>query len=232
VSRRSVGGVDGCRGGWLLVTTAASRGSRSNIEVLASFGEVARHVRAGELEVIGVDMPIGLPERGVRACDVEARRRLGRRGSSVFPTPARALLDSADHADAVRRGRELDGRGISVQAFNLLGKIAAVDAEVEPGLQRRLAEVHPESCFARLAGAPLATTKRSAEGRAERLALLEPHFPDVARHLADRPSGAAADDVLDAFAAAWTARRILGGRAERLGDRARDARGLVMEIVV
>lgn len=230
--RVAVGGVDGCRGGWVLVTTAASRGSRSTVEVLTSFAEVAGRVRAGALEAVGVDMPIGLPERGVRACDVEARRRLGRRGSSVFPTPARALLGSADHADAVRRGRRLDGRGISVQAFNLLAKIAAVDAEVDPALQPRLVEVHPESCFARLAGAPLATTKRSAAGRAERVSLLQPHFPDVARHLAERPPGAAPDDVLDAFAVAWTARRVRRGRAEHLGDRARDARGLVMEIVV
>jgi len=38
--------------------------------------------------------------------------------------------------------------------------------------------------------------------------------------------------VLDAFAVAWTARRVLAGEAERLGDGARDERGLVMEIVV
>jgi hypothetical protein len=33
---------------------------------------------------VGVDVPIGLPEFGPRACDLEARRWLGRAASSVF----------------------------------------------------------------------------------------------------------------------------------------------------
>ena len=51
--------------------------------------------------MIAVDMPIGLAERGPRACDIAARRVLPRgRKSSVFPPPRRAMLGCADWAEA------------------------------------------------------------------------------------------------------------------------------------
>jgi hypothetical protein len=40
------------------------------------------------------------------------------------------------------------------------------------------------------------------------------------------------DDALDALACAWSALRFATGRAEVLGDGQRDARGLVMRIIV
>lgn len=58
-------------------------------------------------------------------------------------------------------------------------------------------------------------------------------FPDVDAAVAQyAESGVASDDVLDAHAACWTARRIHHGTAERLppGDPPRNARGLRMEI--
>ena len=48
----------------------------------------------------------------------------------------------------------------------------------------------------------------------------------------DEAVGAAWDDVLDACALVQTARRLAGGQVERLGDGARDARGLRCEIVL
>jgi predicted RNase H-like nuclease len=199
---------------------------------VASIDEVFGRVRRGELAAVGLDMPFGLPERGPRACDVEARARLGPRRSSVFPTPARPLLGSADHAEAVARGRALDGRGISIQAFNLLAKIAEVDAAIDPELADHVVEAHPESAFAELAGAPLPSTKRTPEGRADRLALLATPFPGSAELLTARVPGAAADDVLDAAAAAWSARRWAAGAAIVLGDGSLDARGLPMRVAV
>jgi predicted RNase H-like nuclease len=49
-------------------------------------------------------------------------------------------------------------------------------------------------------------------------------------HLRQRPPGSGADDVLDAFAGAWTARRLARGCAERVGGEV-DTRGLRMEVV-
>jgi predicted RNase H-like nuclease len=228
-----VAGVDGCRAGWVVAVTAAEGPAPIvSIDVVAHIGEVFDRVRSGELVAVGLDMPIGLPDAGPRACDDLTRRRLGPRRSSVFPTPPRPVLGSADHAEALRRSRAIDGRGISIQAFNLLPKIAEVDAAIDPGLADAVVEAHPESAFAELAGAPLLTTKRTAEGRSRRLALLARPFPRSADLLTTRLRGAAADDVLDAAAAAWSARRWATGTAIVLGDGTLDGRGLPMRVAV
>ena len=203
-----------------------------SIEVVAHVADVFERVRAGHLVAVGLDMPIGLPDAGPRACDDLTRARLGPRRSSVFPTPPRPLLGCADHAEACARGRAIDGRGISIQAFNLLAKIAEVDDAIDPHLAEQVVEAHPESAFAEIAGAPLLTTKRTVAGRAERLALLADRFPGSDVLLTARAQGAAADDVLDAAAAAWSARRWAQGTALVLGDGSVDGRGLPMRVAV
>lgn len=228
-----VAGVDGCRRGWVVATTAAvGPAPIVAVEVVEHIDVVLERVRSGELVAVGLDMPIGLPDAGPRASDAMLRARLGPRRSSVFATPPRPLLGCTDHAEAVALGRALDGRGISIQAFNLLPKIAEVDAAIDPGLTDAVVEAHPESAFAELAGAPLASTKRSAEGRAERLALLARPFPRSRGVLSRRVPGAAADDVLDAAAAAWSARRWATGTAVVLTDGSVDSRSLPMRVAV
>lgn len=169
----------------------------------------------GPFAVVGVDMPIGLPAVGARVCDIESRRRLGPRRASVFPAPRRSLLATE---------RWTPGLGLNKQTFNLLPKIRELDALVTPALQSRVVEVHPELAFTAMAGAPMRWPKRTAPGRAERLAALGLARPPV------RPAGAAPDDVLDALAVLWSAQRIARAAGERVGDGARDARGLLMEI--
>src|SRR5690606_994434 len=119
-----------------------------------------------------VDMPIGLPDAGVRGCDLAARARLGARRSAVFPAPSRAVIGARDHAEAIVRERAASGRGLSLQAFRLVPKVAELDGLVTPELQHRLVEAHPELAFARRAGAPAVHPKRTPAGRAERRALL------------------------------------------------------------
>lgn len=228
-----VAGVDGCRAGWVVVTSSLTASGITLVaEVVPRIDTVVRRLADGHLAAVAVDMPWGLTPRGPRACDTEARARLGPRRSSVFPTPPRPLLGSTTHAEAVAAGRALDGRGISVQAFNLLPKIAELDAAAGPELASRLVEAHPESVFATMAGAPLATSKRTAEGRAERRALVQRHLGLRAEALADRLPGAAPDDVLDAAANAWTARRWHDGTALVLGDGTVDERGIPLRIVI
>jgi len=208
-----VAGVDGCRAGWAVAL--ADDDSLIDVRVVPTFTDVL----ALRCDAVAVDMPIGLLDRGPRACDVEARRRLGPRRSSVFPTPLRPMLRATTYAEASAVA------GLSKQAFNLLPKIREVDAAMTPRRQRTIVEVHPELCFAALLGAPCQAPKRTAAGRAERLAAVTPPI--------DRPpSGAAWDDVLDACALVHTARRLVHGAVERLGDGARDARGLRCEIVL
>jgi predicted RNase H-like nuclease len=143
------------------------------------------------------------------------------------------VLDAVDYADALVRCRAANGRGLSVQAFNLVPKMREVAAALEPALQPAVAEVHPETSFAAIAGRPCTHSKRTADGVAERIELLRAHFPALDAALDARPRGPGVDDVLDAFAAAWTARRMANGEARWLGDRAaRDARGYRLTIAV
>jgi predicted RNase H-like nuclease len=214
----------------VLVTVPVRGRGPSTVEVLAEVASILERVEDGRLDCIGVDMPIGLPEQGARACDVEARTRLGPRRSSVFPCPPRGVLGAVDYGEALARSRAIDGRGISRQAFHLLPRIAELDGGLTPALQSRVFECHPESCFVSLAGAPL-ESKHTAQGREMRCRLLTAVVPDTEALVAGPPRGAGVADVLDAAVVAWTARRWRAGRALVLGDDRRDRRGLRMQIV-
>ena len=82
--------------------------------------------------------------------------------------------------------RRVCGRGISKQLFNILEKIRDVDRLQSPRLQARLFEMHPELSFTMLAGAPMRSNKRTAAGRAERLAALRSTFGDGDPHRSSR----------------------------------------------
>jgi predicted RNase H-like nuclease len=142
----------------------------------------------------------------------------------------RAVLDAANYADALALSRRHSGIGLSVQAWNLVPKIKELDARLTPQLQRRIAEAHPESSFAELAGHPLLYRKSTSTGQQERRALLRPHFPNIDELV--QTQSRYEIDVLDACAAAWTARRIAAGTARWFGDDQRDGRGLRMIVAV
>ena len=214
-------GLDGCRGGWLgaLVATGEVRWLRLD-DITAAL--------AVDAEVIGVDMPIGLPATGRRECDLLAKKMLGAAHPRVFLTPPRGVLAAPDYAAAGALHRSLvDGAGMSVQTWRIVDRIAEVDAVAD---DERLVEVHPELSFAALAGQVLAP-KRSTAGRAERLAALDRWLPGAVGRTG-LPSGPLAVDALDALAAAWSAHRHLSGTARVLpAEPPRDERGRPMRIV-
>jgi predicted RNase H-like nuclease len=212
-------------------------GAHTTIHVARSFADMLSV--AADADVLGVDMPIGLLDRAVpggRDCDRRARQLLGRRGCCVFTPPVRSALRARTYprALAVNRASSAATLGISIECFGLFGKLREVDAALRrrPALARRVREVHPELAFREMARAPAGLLpKRSAAGRAERLALLERRFPDVRAAAATPPRGASADDVIDAYAVCWSAARIAAGRAVCLRSRPRhDACGLPMAI--
>ncbi|MGQ7296620.1 DUF429 domain-containing protein [Quadrisphaera sp. KR29] len=185
--------------------------------------------RGGPLDVVGLDIPIGLVGSGHRAADLAARELLGARRSSVFLTPVRAALEAPSHADAVAISRAVTGSGVSVQAHGLRAKVLEVDAWVrDPAVTAalRVVEVHPEMAFGVMASLaagratgclPLAERKRSWAGAARRRALLAAHGVVVPEDLGEA-GRAAVDDVLDAAAVAWVARRAALGLARPLPD--------------
>ncbi len=214
-------GLDGCPGGW-----AGALVDGSSVELCRYDGWDLAAPLAEDVDVVAVDIPIGLPAPGQRrTAETAARALLGVRRSSVFPAPPRELLGLASHAETVAASRALTGRGVSIQAYNIFGRIAAVDASVTPADQARLVEVHPELAWLELAGRDLGS-KRRAAGRDAREAVIRRVW-DVGPRLA----GAKRDDVLDALVCAWTAQRWLAGAAVLLPDRPeRDPRGLLMAI--
>ena len=149
VNASVVAGIDGCRWGWLCLTRDMASG-RVAAHILSRIDEV--DALRPKPQIVAVDIPIGLLPSGSRACDVLARAALGaKRASSVFPAPGRALLGAASHAEACMLGRNLDGRAISIQAWNIVPKIREVDDFLRLKHAGKNAdafcETHPELSF-------------------------------------------------------------------------------------
>lgn len=224
-------GIDGCSAGWLSVTS--DHGSRAVATVVADASGLIE--RAAD-SIVAIDIPIGLPSAGSRRCDLEARSILGPRRSSVFPAPPRCTLAAPSYADACGASAQACGKRLSKQTYAILPKIREIDALLcaEPSLLQLVYEVHPEVCFAHWnAGAPMRHPKQSGFGFLERFRLVNDVFPGAAEAIRESVprSQATDDDILDALAALWTARRIRDGVAVRLGDPIEhDARGIPMQI--
>lgn len=128
-------GCDGAPGGWAAVlfdtdTVGPDRWRVQFHETFAGMVNSYSHVAC-----IAVDVPIGLLEGGTRQCDVEARRLLGPKRSSVFPAPDPRVFDADSQKTASARLVELTGKGMTHQAFGILGKVAEVNRAMSPLLQ-------------------------------------------------------------------------------------------------
>ena len=194
-----VAGVDGTKGGWVAIGLDEGRVAEDFLfrPVETDFGEL------DDAEVIAVDIPIGF---GPRKADAVARAFLSGAASTVFPTPARELLESPF----------APGRGISKQSHSLAPRILHVThlARTDP----RFYEVHPEVSFRAMNdGEALVHRKKFAGGALERLELLRRHDIDLG-HLSPAVGAVPLDDVLDAAAAAWSALRIARGEARTLPE--------------
>lgn len=194
-------GVDGCREGWVAFVLPGER----VVEGCATFAQLLEVL--GPQQVIAVDMPLVMPTTAQRLAELEVREALGPFRSSLFMTPTREALAAPSQAEASAINRRLGGVGVSAQAFALRHKIA----EVATSGAGNLIEVHPELTF-RLLG-PVIHKKRSWAGIRERVRVLSEH----GLHPQDWDCGnwAAADDTLDAAAAALSARRYAQGVARR-----------------
>lgn len=182
----------------------------------ASCGPLAALIeRFDPVNVIGVDIPIGLVPGGGRRADLEARVFLKGNASSVFAAPPLEVVDMDDYAAANALLERMGVAKMSRQAWALLPKIRETAAVAES--DDRVYEVHPETSFRAMAGAPLRYRKKSWNGLHERRRLLAVEGIDVPESL-DGVGAVPADDLLDAAAAAWSARRIAGGTAKELPE--------------
>ena len=228
-------GVDGCKAGWIGVDYDTSCRAPASWRVYSDFRSVLD--RLGEVKSICVDIPIGflsgMPGEVTKPAEVEVRRFIGPRRSSVFASPMRSSLEFYTHDTAKLHNKLKSGRSLQIQAFCLFPKLREVDQCLSPKLQSHVFEVHPEASFTAIAGHPANFPKKVVEGELERINLLErfglgAHFIDslsVPKRVASR------DDLIDASLAAVTAGRIVAGEARRFPqDDVFDERGLRMAI--
>lgn len=234
-------GVDGFARRWIV---ALVDGTHVRLQVAATAREVVTLTQ--RCEAVAVDVPMGLADDGLRRCEREARARLGSARSSIFSTPPRAVLDHVGdwHAALAAARSAANGKGMSKQSFHILPGIKAFD-ELRVD-ESRVVEAHPELSFRALAAVAAVdaagpaddtagpavdfVSKKTARGQGQRLSALG-RWVDIPQALGDVPDGPAMDDVLDALACAWTARRWAEGHTTTLGGD-RDGLGKEMRIVI
>ena len=234
-------GVDWAKGGWLSIAYDAAW--RWEVKHFPRFRDLAEHY--GTAALILVDIPIGLAkgEDERRKCDLEARARLGRCGASVFWTPPRQVVEKAREIapenfqksfQLINKNRP-EGKGMALQTWNIVPMILQVDDVVAPS--GNIKEIHPEICFWALnKKRPMVFGKKKGEGIKERLELLnkfEPRTQEILEFSSQKHrTKVARDDILDALAAAVTARLGYPDQLATLpDDPPTDARGIPMEMV-
>lgn len=220
-----IAGVEPCPGGWLMVrarllTTMIALEVPQVVPTLIdvldyrpTFSLIALHSHLGLLEK---------GQTGGRQCDREARRVLGgRRSGAIVSAPSRLAL------------AEPGAEPMSGVARSLLTRVREVSEQMQPYWQRTVYEVNPELGFHQLNGdTALRYGKRTVRGRAERRALLQARFPDLAIVTDTKVPGASIQHLLDATMNVWTARRVAARAVIRLpADGVWDEQGLRMEIV-
>jgi len=236
-----IAGIDGCRHGWVAAIAPVDHWTNVQVHVFPRFSDL---VEFGSFSRIAIDMPIGLPERagpGGRGPENAIRPLLGRRRSSVFSVPARCAVYTEKYEDAcsIASMHSDPPRKISRQAHAIFPKIREIDGLLRdnPELRDIVHEVHPELAFWRLNGEkPLQFGKKvrgrpASEGLDERRKLLLSAGLTKAIVSAKAPRGAGIDDMLDALAGLFVAKRLVDGLAEPFPNSpSRDNHGLLMAI--
>jgi predicted RNase H-like nuclease len=231
-----IAGIDGCPGGWLCIVLDTDMNTfRVSLFRLAS--KLLAHDPF--IHVMTIDMPIGLASNGRRRCDEMARDLLGDRHVCVQNAPVRPALFAPSRLAASAVTQATANRGVGSNEWALYPKIINLDVAITPLHQRWCFEIHPEvSFYGWNDGVPIPHAKDTDPGRQAREALIDAAWPNVRPNLLTslQQQGIshehyALDDLNDAFAALWTARRIYLGQAYRIPESPDiDERGLRMEM--
>lgn len=206
-------GVDWASGLWVTVALSDEVRISTSPSILNVWHEFKQSI-----EAMLVDIPIGLSESGIRACDRAAKTLLKDRSSTVFSVPPRDIVETEDYCEA----RETNDDSLGSQSWWLFPRIREVDVFLQEvnGAIDRMYESHPEVCFAALAGEPL-QSKNNDVGVDDRVVLLKALDEDLyaeVRAFVDERRGDAAwhhriskgriDDVVDAAVLAGTAAKL------------------------
>lgn len=219
-----IAGVDGCPGGCLCIVLDTDT-STFRIALFRLAAELLAHDPF--IQVMTIDMPIGLANNGRRLCDELARNLLGNRHVCVQNAPIRQALYAPSRLAASAVTQAAVNRQVGSNEWSMYPKIINLDLAITPLHQRWCFEIHPEVGFYGWNnGVALQDKKDSDTGRQAREALIDTAWPNARVPLLAslQQQGIslehyALDDLNDAFAALWTARKILPGQAQRIpGD--------------
>jgi predicted RNase H-like nuclease len=232
-------GIDGCKEGWISIQSYDKRVFNPEIhESIKQFWD-----NHNDASLILIDMPIGLKDEGSepRLSDKFAREYLtGKRSSSIFPVPCRAVLNTSSYEEANKINRKRTHKGLSKQSWYITPKIKELDnlLRTEEKAKNIFIEAHPEVSFTSLNGEnPLEYYKKTDKGLQERLTLLESYSKQdesfLEKCLNKFPkSSVVKDDILDAWILALAA--ALGkSRIEFLPNQYNyDSKGLPIRIAL
>lgn len=233
----AVTGIDAAGGGWVIATISeekewdidfvvSPRDSRMHSHEIYIPSKLMEYIVRSSLTFI--DMPVGLVsgemireksidpelaqhrEFAVRKMLMQKLPKSARSIASIFPVPVAEAVYTDDYAKAREINKEIIGKSISKQSWNLIYRIKQIQTVIEllPGIVGNLLESHPETIFRLLhslySDVPL-PSKSSQEGIDARINMLEDQLPGARDafnitwdHL-DRGTRIQKDDILDAM---------------------------------
>ena len=229
-------GIDNCRAGWIAVCLD---NENSGYKILESDQDLADVFE--EYDRIFIDVPIGLEDENyVRKCDELLRKVLGSDYyASVFNPPVRPALNAPTYAEASMMSFEITQKKLSVQAWNIVPNIRAVDQLLQNHQEYRdkVFESHPELVFQKLNGGnPILQKKQTKKGLRHRLGLLkarnsltDDYFRDIKEEY--RRNQVEEDDIIDAMALALVANLSVDQPIKTIPENPeKDSSGLTMAI--
>lgn len=196
-------GLDACKYGWCGI------GYINNELVYGCFADLDELLRKHpDLDRILIDIPIGLTSKNFRrTIDALARTYLEKRKSSIFSPPCREALYVENYKKALAKNKEVEGKGISIQAYNIGPKIKEVDEWYNIKPQKlQVFEAHPELCFKTLnQNKDLEFSKHDKKGIEERKTIVfkqEKNLHKIFNYLMReyKRNQLKPDDILDAMA--------------------------------
>lgn len=207
-------GVDWAESCWVVVRAGDETDVTTEPSILNVWDE---HGGSDDVAAILVDIPIGLPPSGPRACDEAAADFPGTHSSTVFSVPGREAVYTDDYSCARKKNQD----SLGSQSWWLLPQIQEVDVFLQrhPEALKKIYESHPEICFASLSGGFL-PGKHSGDGLDVRIDLLkeDPELHEEVKSTVDdrrdgaewhqRISSGRLDDVVDAAVLAHTAKLL------------------------
>ncbi len=184
----SYGGIDACRSGWIMIVIHKPE-NQFSYHFSPTFSDLVNNVKTKKKSYrFLVDMPIGLlslknidpVQPHQRKCDMQARKILGKKHSSVFTPPCRQALYQKTYSSASATNYMITGKKISKQTWNIFHRIKEVNEYLQENQWARsiIFESHPELAYQKLNNQiSLQYSKKKNEGILERLNILSRYHP-------------------------------------------------------